>query len=348
MIVVTFTRRLAPCVVALMLASTLAWADHPVGVFGPSVGGPVVTPTASTLPAGNWGFSLYSEYRRFDTPSRSELAAQAAAESGHVHSLRYLWSPLLAISYGLTERVTVTAGVPYVKRSELMEGHVHGSGAAGVHDLGDSSGIGDVSLGGYWRFWENSRNSAAALSVGSFLPTGTTDRRNEEGERFATEHQPGTGAWRPFAGAIVSHNTGALGLHANLRYTWALEGAQDTDLGDKIDYGVALSYRLTAAAEESPHHEHAPQTSDHDHEHDEALHWDLLLELNGEYQRPQRIGGREEGESARIIYLAPGVRVTGRSGWTAALSVGAPIRQHAGAGHIETDWRVVATAGYSF
>jgi hypothetical protein len=76
------------------------------------------------------------------------------------------------------------------------------------------------------------------------------------------------------------------------------------------------------------------------------LRWDLLLELTGEYQQPQRIAGVEEGEAERIIYLAPGFRVTGSDGWTAALSLGVPVSQDPGPGHIETDWRAVATLSY--
>src|SRR5581483_6885794 len=339
MVLLVISKRQLACVAALALLPAITWADHRVGVFGPSAGGPVVTPTANTLPAGNWSLGIYNEYRRFDTPNRNALQAQAAAEGGHVHSLRDLWSPSLAVSYGLDDRVTLAAALPYVKRSGLQEAHVHASGTTGVHELGDSAGLGDISLTGYWRFWENRRGSAAALSFGTFLPTGATDERDEEGERLGTEHQPGSGAWRPFAGVTVSRELAALGWHAHLRYTWATEGAQETDLGDRIDYGVALSYRLTGTTEQPAPHEHGPGASDHHHQDDEHLQWDLLLELNGEYQRPQRIGGMAEGGSERIVYLAPGLRATGNSGWTAALSLGVPVSQQAGAGHIETDWR---------
>jgi hypothetical protein len=348
MLLAVSPRQLAPLAAALALAPALAWADHPAGVFGPGAGGPVLTPTADVLPQGNWSIALYNEYRRFDVPSRAALEAQAA-EAGHVHSLRYLWSPSVGIAYGLSDQLTLAARLPYVKRADLAEGHVHG-GHVGVHELGDSAGLGDLSLTGYWRFWDNGDGGAAALSFGSFLPTGSTDEVDAEGDRFATEHQPGSGAWRPFVGAIYSHNMNRLGLHANARYTWATEGAQQTELGDRLDYGLALSYRLTKAAEEPHHHHHGDAAQPHHHHEEPAapLQWDLLLELSGEYQRPQRIAGVTEGHDEHILFLAPGLRVSGNGGWTVAASVGFPVYQDIGHEHIETDWRALASLGYSF
>src|SRR5690606_19690807 len=135
------------------LVPAWALADHPVGIFGPGTGGPVVTPTADTLPAGAWTLGVSSEFRRFDVPSRSQLEAQALAE-GHVHSLRYLWSFALTGAYGVSDRFTLVAAVPYVRRSDLLDAHVH-AGPPEVHVLGDSAGIGDASINGLWRFWDN-------------------------------------------------------------------------------------------------------------------------------------------------------------------------------------------------
>lgn len=341
-------RQLAPLATALALAPAGAWADHPAGVFGPGAGGPVLTPTADVLPQDSWSIALYNEYRRFDVPRRADLEAQAA-EAGHVHSLRYLSSPSVSVAYGLNDQLTLSARLPYVKRADLTEGHADGS-TVSVHELGDSSGLGDLSLTGYWRFWDNEQGSAAALSFGSFLPTGSTDEASADGDRFGTEYQPGSGAWRPFIGAIYSHSINRLGLHANLRHTWATEGAQQTDLGDRIDYGLALSYRLTRTPEETPDHPHGEEVEPHRH-HEEAaapFQWDLLLELTGEYQQPQRIAGVVEGHDEHILFLAPGVRVGGNGSWTAAASVGFPVYQNIGPEHIETDWRALASLGYSF
>jgi hypothetical protein len=55
-----------------------------------------------------------------------------------------------------------------------------------------------------------------------------------------------------------------------------------------------------------------------------------------------------EGHSEHILYLAPGLRVSGDGGWTAAVSLGVPVYQDVGQEHVETDWRALASVGYSF
>jgi hypothetical protein len=325
---------------ALLTVPALSFADHPIGVFGPTTGGPVVTPTAEMLPQGQWGLGVYGEQRNFEHRSRRQLEAQAA-EEGHVHALDYLWSGSIALSYGIREDLTLALNLPYVRRDNIVEAHVHGDHGTGVHELGSASGLGDMALAAYWRVWQDESGLAAAVSLGSLLPTGEDDEISAEGERFETEFQPGSGAWRPFAGATLSWNAENYAWHSNLRYTVANEGAQDTELGDKIDYSLAFVYRLNTGGVEP--HEHGPAVSSQ-HHHESSLRWDALLELTGEYTEGQTIAGATEADFENIVYLAPGVRLSGMDGWTAALSIGVPVYEHRKEGHTEADWRAVFTA----
>ena len=335
-----------------LLAPTPARADHPSAVFGTGLGGPAWTPVADTLPQGRWAAVLFSEYRRFDQPSAQGLQAQAVAAGDHAHSLRSLWAPSLALAYGLTDRVTLAVRLPYLRRSGLEEAHVHANGDAGFHRLGTSAGTGDLSVGGQWRFWDNGRGSAAALSFGSFLPTGVTSRRSLEGERFEADHQPGAGAWRPFLGAVFSHTRERVGVHTYVRVTRPFEGTQSTRLGERLDYGVALAYALNGAGAGLVRpHQHAAGEPAHDHHHDEApsgLRWSALLELNGEYVRPERVAGLIDGRREHALFLSPGIRVSGFGNWSAALSIGRPVLQRVGPEHVGTDWRVLASIGAAF
>jgi len=316
------------------------------GALGMGIGGAVVTPTAEVLEPGDSSVAVHSEYRAFENLSRTALADRAV-ESGHVHALDYLWSPTLSLAYGLTESITIAATLSYVERADLREGHVHGDGSGGAHDLGDANGLGDASVGTYWQFWDSGIGSSATISVGSFVPTGSTHEKNDEGERFETDHQPGSGAWGPFVGLTFSTETARVGLHANARYKWATQGAQQTDLGDRFEYGAAVVYRLSGAREHDHHGHDAPAPHSHDHGRSRTeLAWDLLLEMNGEYQQAQEVDGEKEGDSETILFLSPGLRVTG-NGWTSALSVGAPLHQDVDDAHIEVDWRVLATLAFS-
>jgi hypothetical protein len=82
-----------------------------------------------------------------------------------------------------------------------------------------------------------------ALIAGLKMPTGTTHRRSNEGERLETEHQPGTGSWDPIVGASAGTTAGPLRLTASALYQLSGKGAQHTRLGDRVQAGVALSHR---------------------------------------------------------------------------------------------------------
>jgi hypothetical protein len=83
--------------------------------------------------------------------------------------------------------------------------------------------------------------------VGVKTPTGTTDERDNEGELFETEFQPGSGSWDPLIGLAVTRGFGRWSLDSNVLYSLATEGVQQTDLGDRFHYNGAISYRLIGA-----------------------------------------------------------------------------------------------------
>lgn len=168
------------------------------------------------------------------------------------------------------------------------------------------------------------------MLFGIKIPTGATGVRDKNGVSFETEHQPGSGSWDPLLGIAASKRLGAISFDANLLYTFAARGAQRTNLGDQLHYNQAASYRL---GNESHHHSH--ETAEHRH-----LAWDLILEVNGEWQDKQYIAGAvDENSGGSLVYVSPGVRLCGDNGWAATLSVGIPvIEERNGVQHV-TDVR---------
>ena len=114
-----------------------------------------------------------------------------------------------------------------------------------------------------------------ALIGGIKLPTGSTHRRDPEGERLETEHQPGTGSWDPILGASASLPLGGTQLTASALYQLSGRGAQRTRLGDRLQGGVALSHRFGQSAH-AHHDAHNHHHGDELDEHHEAPHasWD--------------------------------------------------------------------------
>jgi hypothetical protein len=75
-----------------------------------------------------------------------------------------------------------------------------------------------------------------------------TDRRNNQGELFDAEFQPGSGSWDVLFGLAYTKRFGAWPFDANVLYMLVTEGVQNTDLGDRFLYNAAISYRLTREA----------------------------------------------------------------------------------------------------
>lgn len=206
---------------ALLTASSPVGAHHPSGLPGSGSSGRIVTIPGTTLTQGAINAWAACEYISFDELSDAVLAA-AAANDEDVHSLASLESPMAGLSYGITDRLTVSLQLPYVIRTGIREGahghdehgHAeHGHAAEGEHeetemsgvvDLGDSDGIGDLSILGQYRVLGKNAGPQASLLLGIKTPTGKTDERNNEGELFETEFQPGSGSWDGLFGMAVT------------------------------------------------------------------------------------------------------------------------------------------------
>jgi hypothetical protein len=350
---------------ALLLA-TPAFAHHPSGAGSTGEAGPIVTVPATTLEQGHSAAAVVFEYLKFDALSDAQLTVP-----GHPHSLDAILVPSLIYSYGVTDDLTLSLRLPFVRRTDIREGHVHG-GVPEVDQLGDSAGFGDLSLFGQYRFFKDrATQTELAFLAGLKLPTGDTSVNTADGsERFETEFQPGSGAWEGSFGLAVTRRFGAWSLDANVLYTVAGEGAQQTDLGDRFQYNAALSYRLTghpggllgpmrAGALPEPRYHGGPKAHAHDHEHDHdhadgphaaakgpAL--DLVLELNGEWHARETIAGVTDPNSGgNVVFLSPGLRLS-YDRWSGFVSVGVPVVNELNGIQAEPDWRVLTGVAVGF
>lgn len=335
------TRTLTLCLLGtpgLLLANLPAHAHHTSVGFGATTAGPIMTIPADTLEQGKWAFGISVDHVKSKGYRDAELI-DFAARHVHAHSSDHLTTAALVTSYGVTDDLSVGVRLPYAWRANIRAGH-HSHSGGGVQntaeDHGDVEGLGDASLLGEYRFFHDERSTVRwALLAGVKLPTGGTDEHTIEGERFETEHQPGSGSWDPLLGLAYSRDVGRGGVSASVLYQFATEGAQDTDLGDLVQYGVAYSHRLGAVSEDEP-----------------RTAWDAIIELHGEWQDKQEIAGEQQADTGgNSLHLAPGLRYTSfgkdSRAWSAGLSVGVPVAQNPGASHPETDYVVTATFGLS-
>jgi len=164
-----------------------ASAHHP-GIGG---AGGIFTIGAGTLDQGQFAFSAFVDYLRLKQLSDPTLLANVGKD---VHGLQTVESRALAFAYGITNDLTVSVRLPWVRRTGILEGvQEDPADPAMVRDRGNTSGFGDVTVLGQYRFLNNQvSGTQAAVLFGVKAPTGATNLVDPFGEIFEAEFQPGS------------------------------------------------------------------------------------------------------------------------------------------------------------
>lgn len=275
--------------------------------YSVGIGQPIVTSTAETLEKGEIGISQRAEYYSNIPLSDAALLQHPLAESLNASLYGYL-----LISYGLLNNLSIGASLPYVDNISFA--------AAGFHEithvesalnLGSAHGLGDINIFALSQFLdEDNYFISLSLISGVNAPTGKTTARDNRGTLFSASDQPGSGAWIPFAGIIISKQFNNFSLSSNIIYTQGMEGIQHTTLGSVFDYNFATVLELYR---------------------NEQLKWDIdgILELNGEYVTKDNIAGMLDPNSGgNSISLLPGIRVNIHTNYSSYLGINIPIVQN--------------------
>ena len=139
-------------------------------------------------------------------------------------------------------------------------------------------------------------------------------------------------------------------LTGSALYQFSTSGAQHTRLGNRLQAGVALSHRFGPAPHEhgeSMNHHHGDEIDEH-HEHAHSS-WDGFVEVAGEWEGRERVGGEiEEASGGKWVWVAPGVRFNAASGWSASAAVALPLWQRIRASHPDNDYRLTLSLGRAF
>jgi hypothetical protein len=334
-----------------LLSTFPAIAHHPGGVGNTGSAGPINTISASTLEAGHGVAGVVVEYARLNTLSDAALIGATASGNDGVHDLATLQSYALFGGYGVTADVMISFHLPYVRRTGIRAAEEDAdTGDIEVQEHGGSDALGDLSILGQYRFFNDSvRHMEAALLLGFNAPTGSTDRRSRQGELLDAEFQPGSGAWGGQFGLAVTRRFGAWSLDANVLYEFTTEGTQRTDLGDLFMYNAAVSYRLTGLAGPVPmFHGGKPHASGDDgHSPDHlgdmtpaAPTLDLVLELNGQHHDTQvQRGLEDENSGGHTLMISPGLRLSyGQISGHASVAI--PLVNDYNSIQPDNDWRL--------
>ena len=239
-------------------------------------------------------------------------------ESNNVHDLRTIQAYAISYAYSVTNDFTVALRLPYVRRTGIREAmEDEATGDLEAENFGPADGIGDLTLFGQYRFFNQNHTELAAL-FGLKTPTGRTNDFTAQGKYSTLSFSPA-----PALGPIVrtgrTHHEGKWSYDANVLYTRVTAGTQNTDLGDRFQYNFAISYRLSSLGSgEHPmfhgaeRHEEGDDGHHHEHGHESTgPSLDLVLELNGEWHAEQVTNGISDPNSGgNTIFISPGLRLS--------------------------------------
>src|SRR3954447_13799997 len=358
------TRKVSALVGAFALIASPALAHHPGGASNTGGAGPIVTISASTLEAGHGAVAFLYEYLAFGGLGDADLIA-AAGKHIHAHSIGTIQSASVGAAYGVTDDFMISVRAPYVNRTDIREGHhehLPGGIVSNTVDYrGNSSGFGDVTVLGQYRFLNNqATRTEAAFLFGAKLPTGATNRIDALGELFEAEFQPGSGSTDLMLGAAFTQRFGAWSFDTNVLAVLVGTGTQDTKLGDRFLYNAAVSYRLVGYTAPEQHAgvpssalAHGPVPHRHAHPLEKvpaAPQWtvDAILELNGEWHDFESISGvRDPNSGGHVLLLSPGLRIA-RGAFSGFATFGIPIVNDMNGIQSKTSYRFFTGVAYAF
>jgi hypothetical protein len=332
--------------IAGIVSTSDAWAHCPVFGGGIGIAGPITTFSAATLPEGKGVLGVRAEYTRFD-PLSSDQLSRIVSDGQTAHSLKNQTVYSLGGAYGLGADLTLGVSLPYLQRDGITAVHFdRDMGMSMQHDIGESNGLGDLTLYGQYRLVRKLYEGIdLSLIAGLKTPTGVTGN-SSNGQRVEIEHQPGSGSWDPSVGVALSKRIERLSLHASGLYTITTQGAPWTDLGNRAQASVAAAYRFGGKENygecDAIYEYFYPESRDR---------WlgDLVLELNGQWQDKMQVHGVADASSGgTVLYLSPGGRLSFDGRYSASLSVGIPVYQQLHGNQSEVDYRVVAGLAVAF
>jgi hypothetical protein len=332
--------------IAVVCGNTDAEAHCPAFGGGIGIAGPITTFSAATLPEGKGVLGIRAEYTRFDPLAADELS-RIAMDGQTGHSLKNQTVYSLGGAYGIGDDLTVGLSLPYLWRDGIEAVHFDQvMGMSMQHDIGESNGLGDLTLYGQYRLVRKLYEGIdLSLIAGLKTPTGATGNTSNN-QRIETEHQPGSGSWDPIVGIALSKRIERLSLHASGLYTITTQGSQSTDLGNRAQASVAAAYRFGGKEN------HGECDDIYEYFYPESRdRWlgDLVLELNGQWQDKMRVSGISDASTGgTVLYLSPGARVSFDGKYSASLSAGVPVYQQLHGNQSEVDYRIVAGVAVAF
>ncbi len=320
--------------------ATQAGADHGPGTSGSGFN----TYTAETLKSRQWSAAFHFDWTEFDSPSES-----ATIGKDHFDFIDRSFLTTFGMSLGVTDNFQIGLGFGYYSaegtrriahhegtRDEHAEPDAHAEASDEHAPISkpqmasfDPDGWTDLWLTAKYRVYRGPAGQVAIIG-GLKFPVGESRVIDSAGERIEPASAPGSGAWDGMLGAAytvaIARN---LALDASAQYT--LRGEKfDYRLGNRIDAGIALGWRVAGSAQQFPQ-----------------------VVLMGEttmrsVEKSDSHGQHDANTGGTVLFLSPGVRVGFSQHASLSIGVQIPIVQELNGDQVETEFRVTTSLNIAF
>src|SRR3954470_11546289 len=309
---------------ALLCLAPAALANHGPGTSG----GGSYTVSGEVLKQGKFDLTLREDFTQFEKINSAQAEARAQ-KSGEFDELEDAYLTSFSIAYGVTDELQLGATIGYSRGHNFIDAESAGGGGAESSD-GDPEGLTDLNLNAKLRVHRGPWGNLAILG-GVIVPTGNNDQRLASGELLEFSSQPGTGAWAfQFGVGYSRFLTPQLTTDLGAVYTLRTEYS-GFKVGDRLDLGVALAYRLTPSIRRFPN-------------------WSVFGEANAVWigKDHDDEAGDNPNSGGWTVYLTPGVRVRFNEQVAFTFAASVPVSQDLNGDQIESRYKLAAALEFSF
>jgi hypothetical protein len=189
----------------------------------------------------SWLLDLMYDYRLFK-PYTSKDLQKVSNQKSDVMGVSSVWVSSLRVSYGMSDRLSLSALLPYINISTTVNQKVD---EQHYHTINSSPTLAftDASLFATYLFY-NKNNVKLSAMGGIELPTGKLPKQNGQ---IIT----GSGTFDPMTSLAASKSWAKFSVRTNLAYKLTTLNSNGTDYGDFLNYQLGLNYQLTKASSDT-------------------------------------------------------------------------------------------------
>ncbi|WP_066554008.1 transporter [Croceicoccus bisphenolivorans] len=221
--------------------------------------------------------------------------------------------------------------------SDGHSGHAMSLGYGQTHAHG-TEGFGDTLVSASYRLMQDRRVRAHA-TLGLWLPTGSTERKNADGTYVHYMMQPGGGTWDLEPSVTVSGSQGAAGWGLQGSYRWRTAARNDAGFafGDKAQVSVWGSYLLAQGLG-------ATIRAEYEHEGSIGGHYDGPHKHSSPADRQENYGGDTVSLGLGFNWLLP----VGTRAPQLSTEIVVPVHQDRNGIQMPQDWRLSVGLSQTF